>query len=130
MGGYERHKERRDALNLLGKDLARRAASKCELCEEGGQRLDPYEPPPVEDDPSFERTMLVCEKCRRAAEGGPMKPASEWRFLETVGWSTIPAVQVTAIRMLRRLAADDVAWARDAAESIYPSEEAAAWLDE
>ena len=37
--GLLKHQERKSALSLLGKDLARRARSKCELCEASGVPL-------------------------------------------------------------------------------------------
>lgn len=126
--GLDKHRQRQDALALLGKTLARRAGSKCELCETGGQRLLPFEVPPVEDEPDLERTLLLCERCREGAEGGKLGDASTWRFLESVMWSELAAVQVVSIRLLRRLAAVQVGWAQSALETVFPSAEVESWL--
>ena len=126
--GYAKHKARIDAINLLGKDLARRAGSKCELCETGNERLEPWEPPPPPDDPELDRILLLCGRCTLACDGGAMGNAESWRFLETVMWTDLPALQVSAIRLLNRLAGDGVDWANDAVQTVYPSEEASAWL--
>ena len=128
MAGYEKNQERKQAMQLLGKDLARRAHSKCEMCEEGGLRLDPFEPPPAAVDPSLERTLLLCERCRLGAEGGKLGNDSEWRFLETIVWSEMTTVQVTAIRLLRRLRDAKVEWATSVLEGVYASPETEAWL--
>ena len=50
-----------------------------------------------------------------------------WRCLENSMWSQIPAVQVLAIRLLRRHPAP---WARETLESVYLDPEVAAWADE
>lgn len=130
MAGYAKNQERKEAMQLLGKDLARRAHSKCELCEDAGVRLDPFEPAPVPIEPSLEQTLLLCERCRLGADGAPLGNDSEWRFLETSVWSEMTAVQVTAIRLLRRLQAANVGWANSTLEGVYPSPESSAWLED
>ena len=61
--GYELHQVRMMALQGMGKDLARRAKSKCELTGEAGVSLRPYEVPPVPEDPDIERTLLISTRC-------------------------------------------------------------------
>ncbi len=129
MAGYERNKQRLEDLQLLGKDLARRSARSCEVCEASGVRLDPWEVPPVADDPSLDRTLLICAPCAAAVAGGALGDAATWRCLENAMWSELPALQVTAILLLRRLAAENVDWAAAALDSVYPSEETNAWLE-
>lgn len=129
MNGYEKNQSRLSDLQSLGKDLARRAKSKCELCETSGVPLEAYEVPPVPEDPELERILLLCGRCKSACAGGKLGDDSEWRFLETVVWSDFTALQVCAIRLLRRLATEDkVGWANSTLESVYPSEETEAWL--
>lgn len=131
MSGYEKNQERRLALQDLGKDLARRAKSKCELCEASGVRLQANEPPPVHDDPTLERTLLLCERCAAAADGGKMGAESEWRFLETTVWSDFAPVQVVTIRLLRRLAKEaKVDWASETLDMVSPGDETLEWLGE
>lgn len=126
--GLEKHQARKDALSLLGKDLARRAGSKCELCEAAGVRLDPWEPPPVPDEPSLDRVLLLCERCTRLADGGKLGDPSELRFLETTVWSELTPLQVTSVRLLQRLAAENVAWAAETLDGAYLSDETQEWL--
>ncbi len=122
----ERVMARREALSALGRNLARRARSNCELCEASGVRLDPLEVPPLPEEPELEHTVLICERCTAALDGGSMA-AEEWRVLETVMWSEVPAVQVCAVRLLRALA-EETPWAREALEGLYRDPEVEAWL--
>ena len=64
----EAYEARVAELNLFGKDLARRAKSKCELCERGGETLSIVEVPPASKDPEFEKCVMLCEGCRKAVE--------------------------------------------------------------
>lgn len=127
--GYDRHQERKAAVAALGRDLARRAKSRCELCGAAGVPLAPWEVPPAPDEPSADRAALLCATCRAAAEGARLDPA-EWRHLETAMWSETPAAQVVAVRLLRRLAADGVPWARDALDALYLDPDIEAWVDQ
>lgn len=116
--GKEEHEARLAALQRFGKDLARRAKSKCELCETAGERLTLYELPPVTREPDFDRCVLLCASCHeQASDPRRFRPGAHWRFLESQAWSLEPVVQVLAIRLLRRLASRED-WARVALESL------------
>ena len=110
--GKEKHQARLDAIGLLGKDLARRARRKCELCEQGGE-LRPHDLAP-DDVPSLESLALLCERCRELATGGEQDPRT-LRFLETAMWSEQAHVATLARSLLGAM---DVGWARDALELI------------
>lgn len=123
--GFEKNQERLQALSLLGKDLARRAHSHCELCGNSGVKLRTREIEPVTAEPVMEHCLLICEPC--ATEMDRRVPDTHyWRFLETVAWSELPALQVTAVRILRSIHAP---WARDLLEQLYLFPEAEAWLE-
>ena len=128
MSGYERNQRRIQQLNGLGRNLARRSSSSCEICEQSGQALKPYEVLPLFDEPTIERTILVCGACRKAIEGGPMNP-DEWRSLSGPIWSDVAPVQVTAIRLMRRLAEAGIQWAKDELESVYLEPNIQAWVE-
>ncbi len=66
--GYELHQARMMALQGIGKDLARRAKSKCELTGASGVPLRPYEVPPVGEHPDLDRTLLISEECQQALD--------------------------------------------------------------
>jgi protein PhnA len=124
--GYETHQARIMALQGMGKDLARRAKSKCELTGVSGVPLHPYEVPPVPADPDFQRTILVSETCLHALEHPNSLTGQEWRCLAETVWSNLPAAQVMAWRMLSVLATRED-WARNALEEVFLDPEIEEW---
>ena len=116
--GYDVNQERRQALSLFGKDLARRAKSKCELTQASGVPLVTYEIPPVPNDPDFERCLLISENVLAQLEQPRSLRPGEWRHLNEVIWSDIPAVQAMALRILRHLAPAEP-WAQNLIEESY-----------
>ncbi len=116
--GYDVNQERRQALSLFGKDLARRAKSKCELTQASGVPLLTYEIPPVPNDPEFERCLLISENVLAQLEQPRSLRPGEWRHLNEVIWSDIPAVQAMALRILRHLAPAEP-WAQNLIEESY-----------
>ena len=125
--GYEIHQLRSMALQALGKDLARRAKSRCEITGDAGVPLRAYEVPPVGESPDFERTLLICETCHEALERpSSMRGRSPWQCLAEVVWSDFPALQVVAWRMLHELAKRED-WAREILEDLELDPEIEAW---
>ncbi|MEO8615317.1 MAG: phnA protein [Luteolibacter sp.] len=124
--GYEQHQARVLALQGLGKDLARRAKSKCELTGAAGVPLRPYEVPPVADEPDIERILLLSEACHEALERPEKLAGRSWQCLAEVVWSEMPAVQVVAWRMLKCLAKRED-WAREAIEEVFLDPEVEEW---
>jgi len=124
--GYEAHQARITALQMLGKDLARRAKSKCEITGEGGIPLRPYEVPPVATEPDLDRTLLVCEAVHAVLEKPSTLSGRGWQSLAETVWSDMPAVQVVAWRMLNHLAKKED-WARDVIEEVFLDEEVEEW---
>jgi protein PhnA len=126
--GKEKHWERLDKIAFLGKDLVRRAKSKCELCEGREGRLTTYEVLPLLETPSLERLLLLCANCLNDIEKNRFDQ-NRWHFLENVAWSELPAVQVTAIRICRNLNSQGVDWAKNLLETVYLAPEVEEWLD-
>lgn len=115
-------------LSSFGKDLARRAKSKCELCETSGVKLVPYELEPVPAEPEFDNCLMICENCNeQASEPRKFKPGEHWRCLAGTVWSEVPAVQVMAARLLKRQAGDQD-WAREALDGLFLDEEIEEWV--
>ncbi len=110
--GKQKHQARLDAIQLLGKDLARRAGRKCEFCE-GKADLRPYDAMP-DDEPTLDGLALLCDRCRAVADGRP-DDAQTLRFLEGSVWSDVPAVAKVTKSILRRL---DASWARSTLELV------------
>lgn len=124
--GYELHQARMMALQGMGKDLARRAKSKCEITGAAGVPLRPYEVPPVSAEPEYDRTLLVSETCHEMLDHPDRLAGREWQCLTRAVWSEIPAVQVVAWRMLGELAKRED-WAREALQEVFLEPEIEAW---
>ena len=124
--GYELHQARKTALQGLGKDLARRAKSKCELTGAAGVALKPYEVPPVGEEPDLDHTLLISEECHEMLEHPKRLAGRTWQCLAEVVWSEMPAVQVVAWRMLDELATRED-WAREVLDEVFLEPEVEAW---
>ena len=110
--GQAKHQTYVDALNLLGKDLARRAKSKCELSGEPG-RLEIYDLEGPDTEPAMEHVVLVSEEVAGFLGGRPVTGGSV-RYLENVVWSTEPAIRRAAVLILDRI---DEPWALEAIDN-------------
>jgi protein PhnA len=110
--GYDKHRARLDEIALLGKDLARRAKRKCELCE-AGDDLRPHDTAP-DSEPGLDALVLLCERCRAVADGRRDDPRT-LRFLEGAVWSEVPVVAQLARALLAEV---DAGWARDTLDML------------
>lgn len=126
--GYQKNKQRLEKTALLGKRLIRRCNKKCELCDTSGVSLKVMEVEPLPDTPDETHAIMLCAQCADIMETARMD-ANAVRFLESVIWSEIPVVQVTAYRLCRILARQGVDWAKEVLESVYLSPEVEAWLE-
>ncbi|WP_419533765.1 phnA protein [Endozoicomonas sp.] len=126
--GLLKHQERQSALSLLGKDLARRAKSKCEICEASGVPLSIYEVEPVPSEPDYDHCLMLCETCKTQLESPKRLEPNHWRCLTKSIWSQIPAVQVVSLRQLRKLS-EKQDWAIEALEHAYVEPEIESWAD-
>jgi protein PhnA len=124
--GYELHQARMMALQGMGKDLTRRAKSRCELTGASGVPLRAYEVPPVGAEPDLDRTILVSETCYEMLEHPERLRGREWQCLAETVWSELPAAQVTAWRMLNELAKRED-WAREVIEEVFLDSEIEQW---
>ena len=105
------------------KALQARSESKCELCS-ATEGLGVCEVPP-DSDGSAAQCVLVCETCRRQIENPEKVEVNHWRCLNDSMWSQVPAVQVLAWRMLKRLSAEG--WPQDLLDMLYLDETTLAW---
>ena len=124
--GYELHQARMMALQGMGKDLARRAKSRCEVTGASGVPLKAYEVPPVPEVPDFDRTLLVSDEVMEALARPERLAGRKWQCLVDAVWSDQPAVQVVAWRMLRELAKRED-WAREALDEVFLDPEVEEW---
>ncbi len=88
----------------------------CDLCgsEEG---LSPYTVTPKED------TITICGTCTASIDE-PTKDEKHWNCLHDSMWSTEPAVQVMAYRLLTKLGA------QDQLDMLYLEDDVKAWAEE
>jgi len=105
--------------------LLERSNSKCELCS-AEDNLSVYNLPPEGQD-TVDQSILVCETCH--AQITQASPLSEdhWRCLNDSMWSTVPAVQVMAWRLLKALSS--ASWAQDLLEMLYLDPEMQTWAE-
>ncbi|MCW8907357.1 MAG: PhnA domain-containing protein [Sedimenticola sp.] len=105
--------------------LHARSGSLCELCG-NSESLDLF-PVPPDSDGSEEQSVLLCATCRQQIEQPETCDSNHWRCLNDSMWSQVPAVQVMAWRMLKRLSAEG--WPRDLLEMLYLDEETLRWAE-
>ncbi|MDN3724478.1 PhnA domain-containing protein [Aequorivita sp. SDUM287046] len=102
------------------KELQQRSDNKCELCG-NEENLVVFEVP---DSPT-ETSILICETCKEQIENPEKVDPNHWRCLNDSMWSTVPAVQVVAWRMLNRLKAEG--WPQDLLDMMYLDDDTTAW---
>ena len=125
MGNYDDNQERIATLNSFGKSLARRCKSCCELCASNGS-LSIYEVPPVKD-PDIDKCIMICDQCKEQLNDKKNINEHHWHCLNESAWSEIPAVQVVAWRLLKRLESEP--WAQDLAEQLYLEDDVIEWAE-
>lgn len=105
------------------KELQQRSDNKCELCG-SEENLGVFEVP---NSPSsgVDAAIYICGVCKEQIEDEERVEPNHWRCLNDSMWSTEPAVQVMAWRMLNKLKAEG--WPQDLLDMMYLDEETAAW---
>ena len=102
--------------------LHERSGSACELCN-GKDNLQTYNVPPALGD--VDKCILVCQTCIEQINGTKKMDANHWRCLNNSVWSTVPAVQVVAWRLLNALRHEG--WPLDLLEMLYMDDETISW---
>ena len=105
-------------------ELKERSGGVCELCG-ATEDLTVYEVAP--SDGSAEQSVLLCATCREQIENPEKTDPNHWRCLNESMWSQVPAVQVMAYRMLKRIAAEG--WPQDLLDMLYLEPEVQEWAD-
>jgi len=100
-----------------------RAGNACELCS-SALNLGVYE---VSDAPSrsMPSEIIACEKCLNGLSQEEIDDVNHWRCLNESMWSTVPAVQVVAYRMLSKIRSEG--WPQDLLDMMYLEEEVLTW---
>lgn len=104
--------------------LMQRSDSKCELCT-SPQELTTYDVPHSEG--QSHSTIVVCSTCNSQINSPEALDTNHWRCLNDSMWSSTPAVQVMAYRLLKRLESE--VWAQELLDMLYLDEELQSWAD-
>lgn len=105
--------------------LRERSGNKCELCA-ATEQLAVYAVPDSPDT-TAEQSIYICNTCREQIEDADKVDVNHWRCLNDSMWSPVPAVQVMAWRMLKRLSAEG--WPQELLDMLYFDEEQLAWAE-
>jgi protein PhnA len=119
--GYDQHIERKNKVNSFGKELTRRAKSKCELCEATGVSLSVFEVPPVKEEPEVERCIFICYECKNKLERVKKAKENDFRFLTNSIWSEVDMVRALSIKLLTEMATK-YSWAEFVLDDLYIDE--------
>ena len=106
----------------LEQKLHDRSGSVCELCG-NTNALQAYAVTPASTD--ADKNILLCETCINQVSAPTQGDVNHWRCLNTSMWSTVPAVQVTAWRLLQALRHEG--WPQDLLDMLYLDDETLAW---
>lgn len=108
----------------LVEKLKERSGNLCELTGVA-ENLVAYEVPPTGSG-TLENTILVAENIVDQLNGSEPLDGSFWQqHLPTSMWSEVPAVQITAWRLLNRLKQES--WASEHLDMLYLDDEMLAW---
>ncbi len=127
--GSEKHQARLNELTGFGKDLARRCKSHCEMCGSHGVKLVIHEVPPVPKEANFEHCIFICEPCQEQIEKPKRLDINHWHCLHTSIWSEVPAVQVMAVLMAKRIAGK-ADFADELLDQVYLEEPISQWVED
>lgn len=105
--------------------LRERSGNVCELCK-STKSLEVYAVDPGDDSP--EHCILLCETCKNQLEHPEALNADHWRCLNESMWSEVPAVQVTAYRLLHALRNEG--WPQELLEMLYLEDDVKAWAEQ
>jgi len=106
----------------IEKKLHERSGSACELCSSKDD-LQIYKVPPVSAD--ADTWILVCQTCFEQLNDTGKMDANHWRCLNNSMWSTVPAVQVTAWRLLNSLRHER--WPQDLLDMLFLDDDTLVW---
>ena len=108
----------------IERELTKRS-SVCELCG-ADENLGVYNVAPATQE-SEKDSIYICATCLGQIDNMETMDANHWRCLNDSMWSTVPAVQVVAWRMLSRLKAEG--WPQDLLDMLYLDEDMQAWAE-
>lgn len=107
----------------LEQDLRDRSNNKCELCSSTDD-LNIFAVSGTPDTKA-DGNIFICATCKEQIENPEIIEPNHWRCLNDSMWSTVPAVQVMAYRMLNRLKTEG--WPQDLMDMMYMEDDVKTW---
>ena len=104
--------KQRPQVGILGKDLTRRSRGRCELCL-GRDEARALELHPFDKEPSMNRALMCCGRCRAWLEGSEMD-VRDAQFLASAAWSPHAPVRLAAGRLLLEFRGVEQPWVGEA----------------
>lgn len=109
----------------MEKELQIRSGNKCELCG-AEENLSVFEVPSASSPANgVDAAIYICEVCKEQIQDKEKIEPNHWRCLNDSMWSTVPAVQVMAWRMLHQLKQEG--WPQDLLDMMYLDDETKTW---
>ncbi|WP_127470830.1 PhnA domain-containing protein [Thiomicrorhabdus aquaedulcis] len=109
--------------NQILDTLLARSQNSCELCN-SEHNLSAFAVTP--SDESADQSIVVCNTCLSQINQTAPIDENHWRCLNDSMWSTVPAVQVVAYRMLKTL---NTGWSQDLLDMLYLDDDTKAWAE-
>ncbi len=107
----------------LEQDLLNRSNHCCELCT-ASTDLRVFCLPP-DTNSTIENSIVICKTCNQGITTPNTTNTKHWRCLNDSMWSTIPAVQVMAWRLLTTISKE--VWPQDLLDMLYLDDETLTW---
>jgi protein PhnA len=105
--------------------LLERSNSVCELCAASTPLVIYYVQPSGE---AADQSLFICKICSDQLEEGKALDSDHWRCLNDSMWSPVPAVQVMAYRLLKKLSVKEE-WPQAKLDMLYLEPDAQVWAD-
>ncbi len=104
----------------ITQELINRSNNRCELCS-STEDLSVYEVYPSDETP--DKAIYICSTCKEQMQNKSLDE-NYWNCLHESMWSEVPAVQVTVVRLLKKLG-----W-QDQLDMLYLEDDVKAWADD
>lgn len=105
-------------------ELKVRSDSCCELCGSSNNlRVFKVEPSLG----SIDDSIIICSECEEQILDESKLDANHWHCLNETIWSDVPAIQVMAYRILRKI--DNHEWSRNLLDMLYLEDEVMSWAE-
>ena len=113
-------------LASIESQLAQRSENSCELCG-ATDSLAPYAVTPVKE-VDLDHSAHLCSTCIAQVDETTDLDEKHLLCLNESAWSTVPAIQALALRLLTKLS--HTSWASDLADQLYIEDDVRSWAED